>query len=132
MFRLKCLFITLLLSTNLYSIEVVVTKSRINYNEVIDPAKLKKANVLSVKKFCIPLSLEDFQETEYIATHFMREGFVICAKDVKKYQKNSVLFNFGSIQIEKDGKKIFENDEYIKIKRNDGKVEKIYKDGRVR
>lgn len=52
-------------------------------------------------------------------------------KDLDKDKNNSVLFNFGSIQIERPGKIIFENDEYIRIKREDGQVEKIYKDGRI-
>lgn len=132
MFRLKSLLLILFLSLNLHSIEVVVTNKRINFNEIIESSNLKKAEVLNVKKFCIPLTLENFKTTKYIAKHYMREGFIICTKDVKKYEKNSILFNFGSIQIERDGKVVFENDDYIKIKRNDGKIEKIYKDGRVR
>jgi len=132
MLRLKCLFFVILFSINLYSIEVLVTNSKINYKEIISIKKLSSANVLSVKKFCIPATIRDFENDKYYATHYIRKGSVICLKDIEKYSKSSILFNFGSIQIERDGKLIFENDEYIKIKKRDGKIEKIYKDGRLR
>jgi len=132
MLRLKCLLFVIFFSINLYSIEVIVANSKINYKEIISIKKLSSANVLSVKKFCIPATINDFEKDKYFATHYIRKGAVICLKDIEKYSKNSILFNFGSIQIERDGKLIFENDEYIKIKRNDGKIEKIYKDGRIR
>ncbi len=50
MLRLKSLFILVLISLNLYSIEVVVTNTKVNYKEKIDLNKLSSADVLSVKK----------------------------------------------------------------------------------
>ncbi|WP_072682185.1 hypothetical protein [Arcobacter sp. LA11] len=132
MLRLKCLFFVIALSINLYSIEVLVTNSKINYKEIISVKKLSSGKVLSVKKFCIPATISDFENNKYYATRYLRKGSIICLKDIEKYSKNSILFNFGSIQIERDGELIFENDEYIKIKKRDGKIEKIYKDGRLR
>ena len=132
MLRLKCLFFVIIFSINLYSIDVIITNSKINYKEIISVKKLSSANVLSVKKYCIPATISDFEQDKYFAKHYIRKGSIICLKDIEKYRKNSILFNFGSIQIERNGKLIFENDEYIKIKRNDGKIEKIYKDGRLR
>ena len=129
MLRLKSLFIVILFSANLYSIEVIVTNSKINYKELIDIKKLSSANVLSVKKFCIPVTLSELNENKYISKRYLRKGTVLCKKDITLYKKKSVLFNFGVIEIEKQGKIIFENDEYIKIKRIDGQVDKIYKDG---
>ncbi len=131
MLRLKSLFFIIIFSLNSYAIEVIVVKFKINYNEIIVLNKLSSLNVLSVKKYCIPAKLEDFQMNKYIAKHYLRKGAVICMKDIKRYKKNSVIFNFGTIQIEKHGKIIFENNDYIKIKRDDGKIEKIYKDGRL-
>ena len=61
MLRLKSLLIIFLFSLNLYSIEVVVTNSKINYKEIIDINKLSKAEVLSVKKLCIPLSVKELK-----------------------------------------------------------------------
>ena len=131
MLRLKSLFILVLFSLNLYSIEVIVTNSKINYKDMIDIKKLSSANVLSVKKFCIPVTIKDFENEKYIAKRYLKKGTVLCKKDITKYKKKSVLFNFGVIEIEKQGNIIFENDKYIKIKRIDGKVDKIYKDGRL-
>jgi hypothetical protein len=131
MLRLKSLLFILFFVVNAYSIDVIVVKSKINYKEIIVLNKLSKANVLSVKKYCIPVTIDNLEENKYIATHYLRKGSILCMKDIKRYKKNSVIFNFGSIQIEKSGKIIFENNEYIKIKRNDGKIEKIYKDGRL-
>lgn len=132
MLRLKCLFFVIIFSINLYSIDVIVANSKINYKEIISVEKLSSLNVLSVKKYCIPATIDDLEKDKYFAKHYIRKGSVICLKDIEKYSKNSILFNFGSIQIERNGKLVFENDEYIKIKRNDGKIEKIYKDGRLR
>lgn len=132
MLRLKCLFFVIIFSINLYSIDVIVANSKINYKEVISLKKLSSSNVLSVKKYCIPVSMNDIKQDKYFAKHYIRKGAVLCLKDIEKYTKNSILFNFGSIQIERNGKLIFENDKYIKIKRNDGKIEKIYKDGSIK
>lgn len=131
MLRLKGLFLFFILTLNLYSIEVIVTKSKINYKEKIDIKKLSSSNVLSVKKFCIPITLKDLQNTQYIAKRYLKKGTILCTKDIEEHKKKSVLFNFGSIQIEKEGKIIFENDEYLRIKKPNGKIEKIYKDGRL-
>lgn len=131
MLRLKSLFIILLFSINLFAIEVIVAKSKINYKEIIDINKLSSANVLSVKKFCIPITIKDLQNKKYIAKRYLKKGTVLCKKDIALYTEKSVLFNFGVIEIEKEGKIIFENNKYIKIKRTDGQIDKIYKDGRL-
>lgn len=129
MLRLKSLFILVLVSLNLYSIEVVVTNTKVNYKEKIDLNKLSSANVLSVKKFCIPITIKDLEANKYIAKRYLKRGTILCTKDIEEFSKKSVLFDFGTIEIEKEGKIIFENDKYIKIKKPNGKIEKIYKDG---
>ncbi len=131
MSKFKIFFLLFFFTLNLYSIEVIVAKTKINYKEVISLEKLSKVEVSSVKKYCTPVTVKDFETTKYIAKHYIRKGSVICLKNIAKYKKSSVLFNFGSIEIERNGKVIFENNEYVKIKREDGKIEKIYKDGRL-
>ena len=131
MLRLRSLLLVLFFSLEVFAIEAVVTTSKINYKEIITSSKITAGNVSSVKKYCIPMQISDFKEKKYIAKRYLKKGTTLCAKDVEEYTKNSILFNFGAIQIEKPGKIIFENDKYIKIKRIDGKVEKIYKDGRL-
>lgn len=132
MLRHKCLFLLMLFSINLYAVDVIIAKSKINYKEIISIQKLSKHKVSSIKKFCVPATVNDFQSNKYIATHYIKKGSVICLKDIELYNKNSILFNFGAIEIEKNGKIIFENDKYIRIKKDNGKIEKIYKDGRLR
>ena len=131
MLRPKSLFIIFLFS-KLCAYDVVITNQQINYNEIISIKMVSKAKVDEIKKFCKPLSYEDFKTNKYQASHYMKKGFVVCEDDVKNYKKQSVLFDFGIIQIEKEGEIIYENDEYIRIKRRDGEIEKIYKDGRLK
>lgn len=131
MLRLRSLFLLIFFSLNLYSIEVVVTTSKINYKETISPSKLSTKEISSVRKYCIPMKISDFQKEKYTAKRYLKKGTVLCTRDVESFSKNSVLFKFGTIEIETPGKIIYENDKYIKIKRADGEIEKIYKDGRL-
>lgn len=133
MLKLKKLILLLLISTHsLFAIEVVITRSKINYHEIISLSKLAVSDVYKVKKNCTPLQISDFKSKKLLASRYLRKGTILCTKDIEEYKKSSVLFNFGSIEVERPGKVIFENDEYIKIKRVDGEIEKIYKDGRLR
>ncbi|RXJ69592.1 hypothetical protein CRV08_02490 [Halarcobacter ebronensis] len=123
--------IFLLLFSQVFAIEVTVVNKDVDYKELLTKEILIKADVDSVKKLCEPIPYSELITNKYLAKRYMKKGTVICDRDVEEYEKKSVLFNFGTIQIEKYGKIIFENDEYIKIKDNDGNVEKIYKDGRI-
>jgi hypothetical protein len=53
-------------------------------------------------------------------------------KDVRKSDNQSIIFNFGGVKIEKKGKIIYENKDFIRIKNVDGTIEQIYKDGRLK
>lgn len=121
----------LFLFVNSYGIDIIVPKKTINYKSLISIKDLSLKKVSSIQKFCKPLTLDDLQKNKYVAKHLLYKGRVICTKDVKVYKKESVVFKFGALEIEKNGKIIFENDEFIRIKRNDGKIEKIYKNGRI-
>lgn len=131
MSMLRYLLIVSIFALNLHSIDVIVTTSKINYKEIIPKNKLSLNTVSKVKKHCIPVTVEDFKKEKYVAKRYIRKGTILCTKDIEKYSKSSVLFNFGAIEIERTGKIVFENDKYIKIKKDDGKIEKIYKDGRL-
>ena len=72
------------------------------------------------------------QNKEYLTTHYINRNTIICIKDVKKYENESVIFNFGGVKIEKKGRVIYENSEFIRIKNLDGTIEQIYKDGRTK
>lgn len=118
----------------LYAIQLghFATKN-INYKEkLIDEMFITKEVDTKIKKEC-----EDFNTTTvvlkgYIAKRFIAKDTLVCTKDIELNDKKSVVFDFGNFEIEQQGKVIFENDEFIRIKKNDGSIEKIYKDGRIK
>jgi flagella basal body P-ring formation protein FlgA len=129
---LKLSFLCLLLSINSFAISVIISKESIKFEEKIDSSKVRLQNVNEINKACIPLKLSEIQNNEYISTHYINKNTIICQKDVKKYEEEGIIFNFGGLKIEKKGKIIYENDEFIRIKNLDGTIEQIYKDGRIK
>lgn len=129
-FRLS-LFLLFLIS-NLNAIEVIVAKTNIKLNEKISLNKLMVKNVKSIRKKCEVVTLKDFENRVLAASHFINKNSIVCKKDLKDYAKDSVVFDFGNIQIEKNAKIVNENSEFIMIKNANGKKEKIYKDGTVK
>ncbi len=121
-----------LLNVNLFAISVLVSKESISFEEKLDSSKVAVQNVTDINKSCIPLKLSELQNTDYITTHHINKNTIICSKDVKKYENESIIFNFGGVKIEKKGKVIYENKDFIRIKNNDGTIEQIYKDGRIK
>ena len=129
---LKLSLLCLLLSVNSYAISVLIAKESINFEEKIDSSKLIVQNVSDISKACIPLKLSDIQKQDYVTTHFINKNTIICQKDVKDYKDTGVVFNFGGVKIEKKGKIIYENDQFIRVKNLEGSIEQIYKDGRIK
>ena len=129
---LKLSFLVFLLNVNLFAISVLVSKVAINFEEKLDSSKVVVQNVDEISKSCIPLTLSQLQNKEYLTTHYINRNTIICIKDVKKYENESVIFNFGGVKIEKKGKVFYENSEFIRIKNLDGTIEQIYKDGRTK
>lgn len=129
---LKLSFSCIFLSINSFAISVLVSKEAINFEEKIDASKLRVQNITELNKACIPLKLSEIQNEDYISTHYINKNTIICQKDVKKYNDEGIVFNFGGLKIEKKGKIIYENNEFIRLKNSDGTIEQIYKDGRVK
>ena len=129
---LRLSFFIALLTINSYALTVVVAKEAFQFEEKVSIKKLRLANVTRIKKACKPLTLQEIQNNEYTTTHYINKNSIICKKDVREYKNEAVTFKFGSLEIEKKGKIIFENDQFIRIKKADGKIEKIYKDGRLK
>jgi hypothetical protein len=121
-----------MLNINLFAISVLISKESINFEEKIDNSKVKMQNVDEINKTCIPLKLSQLQNEEYITTHYINRNTIICLKDVKKYKDEYIIFNFGGVKIEKKGKIIYENSDFIRVKNLDGTIEQIYKDGRIK
>ena len=129
---LKLSFLCLFLSINTFAIDVLISKDAIKFEEKIDASKLKLQNINEINKACIPLTLEEIQNEEYISSHYINKNTIICQKDVEKQNDEGIVFNFGGLKIEKKGKIIYENNEFIRIKNLDGTIEQIYKDGRTK
>ena len=130
---LRLSFIVFLLTTiNLFAANVIVSSKTIAFEEKVDSSKIRSEEVAEINKFCIPLKLSDIEENNYITTHHINRNTVICMKDVRKSDNESIIFNFGGVKIEKKGKIIYENKDFIRIKNVDGTIEQIYKDGRIK
>ena len=129
---LKLSFLCLFLSINTFAIDVFISKDAIKFEEKINASKLKLQNINEINKACIPLTLDEIQNEEYISSHYINKNTIICQKDVKKQNDEGIVFNFGGLKIEKIGKIIYENNEFIRIKNLDGTIEQIYKDGRTK
>lgn len=129
---LKLSLVIFLLNINAFAISVLVSQEAINFEEKLDASKVKLQNVGELNKSCVPLKLSEVQNEEYITTHYINKNTIICTKDVKKYENEFIIFNFGGVQIEKKGKVIFENKDFVRIKNIDGTIEQIYKDGRLK
>lgn len=130
--KYKILLILGFFLADLNAIEVIVAKNKIPYNSILSSKDLALKNILKIKRGCKVFTLEDLERNQYITKHYINVGNTICLNDIKIYKKETVLFKFGNIEIEKNGKKVFENDKYITIKKRDGKLEKIYKDGSLK
>ncbi len=130
--KLKCFILLFLFTVNAYAINVLVAKEAIPYNTKITIKHLTVKNVPKVRKSCTPVTLKKLESQAFRTSHYINKGFILCEKSLKNYKNETVLFDFGSIQIEKSGRVLNETDEYIIIKKANGKTEKIYKDGRIR
>ncbi len=119
-------------SLNIYAIDVIIAKDDIKYKEKIDSTKLMLFKSARLKKDCKAFTIKMYNNNTFVSKHYINKGSIICLKDIKVYKKDSVIFQFGSLEIEKEGKILFQNNKYITIKKSNGKIEKIYKDGKTR
>ncbi|MEA3497768.1 MAG: hypothetical protein U9R16_01795 [Campylobacterota bacterium] len=112
---------------------VPVSIKSINYKEQIfsNGYKLIQLNTLNIIKYKVRckeyLSLDKLKQNKYRAKHYIRKNSAICKKDVYISSSKKIKFNFGLLEIERDGEIIKETSKYIKIKNLDGSIEKIYK-----
>ena len=129
---LKLNLLVFLFSVNLFATSVLISLKTIAFEEKIDTSKVRVEDVSDVNKFCVPLKISDLEENNYITTHHINKNTIICTKDVKKGDNETIVFNFGGLKTEKKGKIIYENKDFIRIKNSDGTIEQIYKDGRIK
>ena len=125
---MKSLFIIFIYLINLNSTEILVSKKNLNYKQILDINNLELINIPNDIR-CTPFDKKLLESGEYQAKRYIIKDTPICYKDVQKVIVNQVKFDFGNIEIKRNGKIIGENKDYVKIKNYDGKVIKIYKNG---
>ncbi len=111
------------------AILVVKSSTNIRYQEEISSSNVHLEYVNNVKRSCSPVTKKEIIKNKYSAKVFFRKGRIICKKDVYSKHNNILIFDFGTIEIEKSGKIIRETNDYIRVKDSTGKVNKIYKNG---
>ena len=127
--RLKLsFFVFFILTLDLFAEIGLFATKNINYKEPIEASSLTEKEI-DEKINCTPISKSELETKKFIAKHYIAKSSLLCTKSVEEYKKEAVKFDFGSFEIETEGKIIFENDEFVKIKKLDGSVEKIFKNG---
>ena len=130
-FNGKIVLLLLIVCSSLFSYDVLTLRKDIKFKEKIAKENLVLQQVETLGRNCTPLSLKDLENDSYTAAHYLFKDSILCMNNVKKYEKESVLFDFGILEIEQEGKVIYENDKFIRLKKQDGSIEKIYKDGKI-
>jgi len=109
----------------LISYKDIKYKQNINYKD-LDIVQTNK------KVRCKMFDIEKLLKHPYQAKRYILKGTPICEKDVQPYKKHIISYDFGNIIIQREAQYVGETSKYVKIKDQDGKIEKIYKDGRLR
>ncbi|MEA2049941.1 MAG: hypothetical protein U9O56_04350 [Campylobacterota bacterium] len=128
---MKSIFLIILFNLYLYC-EVVllpVSTKTINWKEKLTTSNVKiiKASAeIKCKKY---LDIDVLKENKLRAKHYILKNKAICKDDVFEQTDRKIKFNFGLLEIEKEGELIKETKDYIKIKNLDGTIIKIYKNG---
>ena len=128
-------FLILIFITTIFldaSVIVIKTKKDIKFRDKITKQNTYIANVNNVLRSCSPVTKKNVISGKYRAKGFFKKGRILCIRDVYKANENRLIFNFGMIEIERYGKILRETDDYVKIQNINGKIEKIYKDGRIK
>jgi hypothetical protein len=131
----KIKLVILFLSLNIFAqtIQVVPLSNKIiNYKAKIygsDVRLIQKTDKYFCKEY---IDIKILKQNKYFAKHYIGINKPLCKKDLFVPISKKIKFQFGNLEIEKDGEIIKETDKYIKIKSLSGKIEKIYKNGRNR
>jgi hypothetical protein len=115
----------------IFATQILVSDINLKYHEILDYANLSLSST-NKKIRCEKFNQNHLLHGTYQTKHYIYKGKAICAKDVQKVKKHKIRYDFGNIVIEKSGKVIGENKNYIKIKNIDGTIDKIYKNGQLK
>jgi len=127
----KSIILSVLLCVGLSASDILlpVSVKAINWKEKITPSNvklIKKNDKYKCKKY---IDIDVLKKNKYRAKHYILKNKPLCLDDVYIQSEKKIKFNFGFLEIEKDGELIKETNEYIKIKNVDGTMTKIYKNG---
>lgn len=110
----------------------VVASKNIYYNQQINTNNAMVTKV-DEKLKCKLLTLKYLESKKLLAVHYIKKNSPICIKDTKAMDENRVIYKFGAfLEAEEYGKVIVETNRYIKIKKSNGKIKKLFKDGEFR
>ena len=116
------------LATYLLGENALVSSKDIKYKEYLTFEDLQDINI-NKKIYCTKFDKLKLLEEEYIAKRHIIKNTPICTKDVEVAPNHRIKFDFGNIVIERSGEFMGETDKYIKVKTQDGTIEKIDKNG---
>ena len=125
---MKFILIYIIIIINLNASLILVSSKDIQYKELINSDNLKYLSS-NINLRCNLFDRTLLNKDKYQAKHFIFKNKPICTKDLQKVVINKIQYDFGNIIIQRDGKVIGENKNYIKIKNYDGTIVKIYKNG---
>ncbi|MBI3874223.1 MAG: hypothetical protein HY307_04400 [Arcobacter sp.] len=116
------------ISLGLFANTALVCNKDLKYKEYLDYENLSEVQI-EKKINCKAFNKANLLQQKYIATRYISKNTPICDKDVELATNKKVKFDFGNIEIEKEGEFIGETDKYVKIKNPDGTTVKIDKNG---
>lgn len=129
--KIKIVILVVCLNIVANAVQVVpVTNKIINYKEKIYSSSVRLVQVNDTYSCKEYIDIKLLKQNKYYAKHYLAKNKPLCKKSVFLAVSKKIKFRFGNLEIEKDGEIIRETEQYIKIKTLDGKIEKIYKDGR--
>jgi len=127
----KFVIIFIVFFLNTYAIDILVSSKNIKYKEYLNYENLVVTST-SKKVRCTMFNKEELLNNKYEAKRYIIKGKAICNKDVKISQNSQISYDFGNIVIQRNGIVIGETKKYIKVKNNDGSIDKIFKNGQLR
>ena len=113
----KLLLLSLIFINFAYAAQKVLLVNRnIQFKEIISGEDVLERNTYKpLKRNCTPVTKDMIESTQYLALHYIRKGSIVCAKDVERYVRRSVNFNFGSFEVEKVGEVIQETKDFAHL-----------------
>ena len=121
-------FLCIGLSLSLFGESIMVSNKDIKYKEYLNYENLYETQT-DKKVLCKKFDEEQLLYQKYYGSRYIVKNTPICDKDLEIAKDHKIRFDFGTIEIERDGEFLGETDKYIRVKKPDGTVEKIDKGG---